>query len=279
MNFALIELRNESLKSKIFHEDKSFAVTSAYNFRRNIIIIYRYQNQNQQQSTKMAEKIDLSLDEIIKRSKKGGIKKGGSKQQQHKPNLQRLRNLGARSGITRKGGPKQINPRQQASPKKELTMLHVANLDWAVDTNDVKELFSDVGPVKKAVVHYDKSGRSLGTAEVTFLTREAAIRAIKQYHNIPLDGRPMSITLVPNQNSSRSPAKARIGVKPGSGIYKRQPTKGTRGPTNKGRANNTRGNKSGFKQRANKREPKKALTVEELDADLTSYKAHSMNVD
>lgn len=229
----------------------------------------------------MAEKIDLSLDDIIKMNKKGGNNpnKRGNKQQQNKPNLQRLRNLGARSGIVRKGGPKPINQRQQqqTSPKKELTMLHVSNLHYNVSTNDIKELFSDIGPVRKAVVHYDKSGRSLGTAEVTFLSRDAAIRAIKKYHNLPLDGRPMSITMVPSQNSVRSPAKSRIGVKPGSGIYKRPQTKGTRGgAANKGHMANNRGNKPKFQPRGNKREPKKAVTAEQLDADLEAY---SMNVD
>lgn len=229
----------------------------------------------------MADKVDLSLDDIIKMNKKGGNNqnKRGNKQQQTKPNLQRLRNLGARSGIVRKGGPRQVNPRQQqTSPKKELTMLHVSNLHYNVSNNDIKELFSDIGPVRKAVVHYDKSGRSLGTAEVTFLSRDAAVRAIKKYHNLPLDGRPMSITMVPSQNSIRSPARSRIGVKPGSGIYKRPQTKGTRGGApNKGHVANNRGNnKPKFQQRGNKREPKKAITAEQLDADLEAY---SMNVD
>lgn len=225
------------------------------------------------------EILDLGLDDIIKLNKReSNQNKRGNKQQQNKPNLQRLRNLGARSGIVRKGGPKQMNQRQQqTSPKKELTMLHISNLHYNVSNNDIKELFSDIGPIKKAAVHYDKSGRSLGTAEVTFLSRDAAVQAIKKYHNLPLDGRPMSITMVPSQNSTRSPAKSRIGVRPGSGIYKRPQTKGTRGrPTNKGHVANNRGSKPKFQPRGNKREPKKAVTAEQLDADLEAY---SMNVD
>lgn len=218
--------------------------------------------------------MDMSLDDIIKRNKvsKGtrtNQQRGGPKNQSSKPRLQRLRNLGARSGITRK--PNQSGGRQAASPRKELARLHVSNLHYNVTNRDVSQLFSEIGQIKKAAVHYDKSGRSLGTAEVTFLTRDAAIRAIKKYNKVPLDGRPMDITLVPSSTSViRSPAKGRIGVKPGSGIKKTT----NRSPQNKGRrvSNQRNGNKSSFQ----KRQPRKNLTAEDLDKDLDDY---TMKVD
>lgn len=54
---------------------------------------------------------------------------------------------------------------------------------------DIRDLFSDIGQLKKSAVHYDVSGRSLGKAEVIFFKVSDSIKALQKYNGVTLDGK------------------------------------------------------------------------------------------
>ncbi|KAE8654111.1 THO complex subunit 4D [Hibiscus syriacus] len=89
------------------------------------------------------------------------------------------------------------------------TKLYVSNLDPEVTNEDIKELFSEIGELK----------RHSGSAEVVYLRRSDAFAALKRYNNVMLDGKPMIIEIV--GANADVPISARVKVTGTKGRKKR----------------------------------------------------------
>jgi len=259
----------------------------------------------------MTDKIDQSLDDIIKKNKGsgrcggrgrggrggrggGGGGRGGGARRVPGGRTRGGASRGGRGGRRGGGAPRSSyvrgdsngswnhdlfdGPRRggvasSSGPAK----LVVSNLDFGVSNNDVTELFSEFGRLKNAVVHYDKSGRSLGSADVTFERKSDAVKAMKQYNGVPLDGRPMSIQLA---TSELAPVQSRVGRSPlrksfegrrrsgggGGGGRVNKPSRGSgRGGSKRGGGRGGRGGRGG------KKESGPTPTQEDLDKEMDTY--------
>ncbi|CAH2980808.1 unnamed protein product [Chilo suppressalis] len=165
--------------------------------------------------------------------------------------------------IQRGGGPLSTGP----------TKLLVSNLDFGVSDSDIQELFSEFGILKSAAVHYDRSGRSLGTADVVFDRRADALKAMKQYNGVPLDGRAMNIQLATSEISSfRSQERGgRLGSIGGGGGPNRR-NSNRNNPPNRNQSGGGGGRGGSRRGRGGAGRGKRpALTAEQLDAELDAY--------
>lgn len=73
--------------------------------------------------------------------------------------------------------------------------IFVSNLGDEVTEEDLRELFGSIGPLKKCGLKYDRSGRSVGLADIVYENARDAKTAFEKYKNAKLDGRPMVLEM------------------------------------------------------------------------------------
>ncbi|XP_070683723.1 THO complex subunit 4-like [Pempheris klunzingeri] len=244
----------------------------------------------------MSDKMSMSLDDIIKMNKKGGSGRGGVSSRpggssgraggSSRPGWSRQNNFNRdrNNRATPYTRPRELpdkwqhdmfeedadghGHRDQSSGAERSSKLLVSNLDFGVSDSDIKELFSEFGDLKKASIHYDRSGRSKGTADVHFGNKADALKAMKHYNGVPLDGRPMKIQQVTSSadalssppTQSRGFDRSRLGQPRFERTERRQGGGGSSG----GFRSRGRGRGSGNRPQ---------LSAEELDAQLDAYNA------
>ncbi|XP_059315226.1 THO complex subunit 4B [Lycium ferocissimum] len=157
------------------------------------------------------------------------------------------------------------------------TKLYISNLDYGVSNEDIKELFTEAGGLKRYAIHYDRSGRSKGTAEVVFSRRQDAIAAVKRYNNVQLDGKPMKIEIVgTNIAAPTAPfPNVAFGFGDANGVSRSGQARGGGFGRSRGGRGRGRGFRGGNRGRGRGGRGEK-VSAEDLDADLMKYHTEAM---
>merc|ERR1711971_1063000 len=156
------------------------------------------------------------------------------------------------------------SPKPKTNKGGKGVTVAVTNLDSEVTESDVREIFSQVGKVNSAIIHYNAKGKSRGTAMIKFANKHA-LKAVNEYHQAEVDGRPMYVRAVAIVNTTASPQpRARSKTpKPKKKRFEQSPKrKGAKRGRGRGRG------------RGKGRKKAKPVTVEQLDKEMDDY--HNM---
>ncbi|XP_027087499.1 THO complex subunit 4A [Coffea eugenioides] len=243
--------------------------------------------------------LDMTLDDLIKQNKKPSGGGGGrGRGRGSGPGPSRRFNNRAANRTTPYGAPKApdsvwthdmfssdqamayasqlgVGGGGRASAIETGTKLYISNLDYGVSNEDIKELFSEVGDLKRSTIHYDRSGRSKGTAEIVFSRRQDAAAAVKRYNGVQLDGKPMQIEIVGTNIVTPAAGPQFPGGAFGDSNGIPRSGQGRGGSFGRPRGGGGRGRGFG-RGRGRGRGRGEKISAEALDAELENYHKESM---
>ncbi|XP_052185798.1 THO complex subunit 4A-like isoform X2 [Diospyros lotus] len=215
--------------------------------------------------------LDMTLDDLIKSNRQSGRGGGGG-----------FRGRGGAStgpGPARRipiRGTNRTAPYPTAKAPESVWKHDLFTVDQAM-AYSVQELFSEVGDLKRYSIHYDRSGRSKGTAEVVFSRRQDALSAVKRYNNVQLDGKPMKIEIVGTHIAiPRLPPSANDSFGNVNGFPRSAQGRG--GASGRGRGGRSGGRGFG-RGRGRGRGRGEKISAEDLDSDLEKYHSEAMQTD
>ncbi|KAF8635400.1 hypothetical protein AX15_000400 [Amanita polypyramis BW_CC] len=165
-------------------------------------------------------------------------------------------------------------------PPPPNSKIVVSNLHYEITPKDLAAIFGQIGTlVREPLIRYDRSGRSLGIAIISFETSAEATKAKNQFDGILAKGQPMSIvydTMPPRpiKRSASAPQSLlnRIQKPPLLDRLSRDDAAIKAAFTSKGAIGPIRPRVRGPKPR---REFKKVKTAEELDKELDAFMGDS----
>jgi len=144
-----------------------------------------------------------------------------------------------------------------------------------VSEDDLWELFGQVGEVQKVFLNYDRSGRSSGTATVIMNNRVAAQNSVRRYNGVALDGAPLEISIVSQDEQGRVTRGRSAGGFAHGGYASTRSTQGWGGALGGFRGGRGRGGRGGRvgRGRGRGRRDNTNVSQEDLDAELDQYQS------
>ncbi|CAG9333301.1 unnamed protein product [Blepharisma stoltei] len=140
----------------------------------------------------MSDKINMSLDEIIKQKKESQQKQRMNKKKPHVQNKQKPFKRNNSNSKRKDKNPKQ-KPKVQKEAEPSKTKLFIKGLSIGTTNNELNDAFTVYGKLVSCGINWDKLGRSKGTAQVEYKTAEEAATALEKLNNTEIAGHTITV--------------------------------------------------------------------------------------